>query len=91
MNLSFLREREGQKYLILIFFLLLSLIIFILGREFFLKKSPPPINQPLLEIPREIKIDFQIFNNPIFQNLKDLPPLPSFQEGPGKKNPFLPG
>lgn len=89
MAISFIEERKKQKKLIgiLIIVVLITLIIWWQG---FLKKSfPQVIERPVLEF-KKIKINFQVLEKPILEELQPFEKIKPFKGTPGRENPFIP-
>ena len=85
-----LKEQERQKYYLIIFLVLLCLIFLILWQT--LIKGKPVI--PKVELPpvREVKINFNVLNDRLLEDLKSfdvIPPLATPEEGLIRENPFL--
>lgn len=89
MAITFSEEKKSINYvipaLVLIFVLV---IIFFIWRGFFSgaeKLSPQPVVKP-----PEIKINFEIFKNPILKELQPFEEIKPTEETIGRENPFLP-
>jgi len=85
-----LREQERQKYYLIIFLVLLSLIFLILWQT--LIREKPVIPKTELPPAREVKINFNTLNHPLLKDLKlfdVIPPLATPEEGLIRENPFL--
>lgn len=93
MTITFVEKRRRKlRYLLLVLVITILITVIILWRGFFAGKKLPPI-PPLIEvkIPTEkIELNFQIFENPLLEELQMPEPLPSFEEKIGRENPFIP-
>jgi len=95
MVISFTQKRKNQKYLVLVFVALISLIAFVFLSGFFKKEeiTTSMVSQTISKPIPKIEINFNVLENPIFKKLfepfPDLPAgLPSGSVG--RENPFLP-
>jgi len=85
-----LKEQEKQKYYLIIFLVLLSLIFLIFGQTLIEKKPVIP-KAELLPI-REVRINFNVLNHPLLKDLKSFDvilPLATPEESLIRENPFL--
>jgi len=88
MSITFLSEDRKQKYLLLLLGSLFLLAVLVVWYQFFRGPFPPFETQP--EPPRQIMIDFTIFEAPVFLELGNpRPPIP-LPDNVGKVNPFAP-
>jgi len=93
MVITFIQRKKTQKYLVLVFGILIAAIAFVFLSQY-LGEEEVLVEKPLgSEYLPKIKIDFQVLENPILQNLSEPfpelpPPLPSGEFG--RENPFLP-
>jgi hypothetical protein len=87
--LANMSEQKKQKYLIFVFFAVL-LITFLVLLNFFKKPKMP--SSLMISIPqfRQVNIDFQTLENPLFKTLRPFELIPPFSAAPGRENPFLP-
>lgn len=90
MPVSFKEEKKKQKLLILIVIAAIVITIIILWFGVFSKKS----NLNIVEIKpesliQEINVDFNVLNDPIFDDLKIFEEIPKFEGEIGRENPFL--
>lgn len=83
-----IREKQKQKYYLIIFLIIVLIIFLILWQAFLKKKkvtfvveAPPP---------REIKINFQVLEEPALKELRPFEKISPFEETAGRENPFLP-
>lgn len=95
MAITIVEERKTQKYLVIVFGAIILAIVFVLLSRFVKKEE---IVVPSLDSQRprhKIKIQFQILNNPVLDQLVEpFPEIPSmssseFKEMIGKENPFF--
>jgi hypothetical protein len=87
-----LQEEKKQKNLlyVFLFLVLVILVIYFRGKIFdLIKIKKPPIlyTDVILE---KIVINFEIFQNPLFQELQPFERLPEFEGTAGRENPFSP-
>ena len=90
MAIIFQEEIKKQRNLIYIFFFIVIITAIIVWYGFFRKGTPSLENQPELTS-KKVQINFEIFQNPILENLQPfegLPPL-SLDEKFGRENPFF--
>ncbi len=102
MAIIFTQQRQKQKYLILLTATILMVLIFIWWNFLIKPKQKTPVITEKVFTPREIKINFDVFNSPLLQELQPLEQIVPFvenvttpaQEGVsekiGRENPFLP-
>ena len=89
MSITFLPEDRKRKYLVLLLGLLCVLAVLVVWYQFS-KESSLPFFETQPEPPREITIDFTIFEDPAFLELGNpRPPIP-LPDTVGKVNPFVP-
>ena len=83
-------QKRGGKYISVLMVILLFIFITVFVWLRFLKYQPVP-EDPKIIFPelKEIKIDFEVLKNPIFQILEDLPEIIPPEEI-GRENPFMP-
>lgn len=89
MAITFSEEKKSINFLtpalVLIFVLV---IVFFIWRGFF---SGPKKLSPMTAVkPPEIKINFEIFKNPILKELQPFEEIKPTEETIGRENPFLP-
>lgn len=80
------KKLKKQKILLILFGGTILVIIFLVYFNFFYQ----PITKPLLFKVKKINIDFMIFEEEIFQNLKPFLEISPSEESFGRENPFLP-
>lgn len=90
MAITFIKEKKKQQYLI---FVLIGIIGLISVYFVFLKKPgvSPILLVPLPE-PQKIEINFEVLEDPIFEEFQapeEIPPLKDTEEL-GRENPFEP-
>ncbi len=102
MAIVFTQQRQKQKYLIILTVIVLMILIFIWWNFLIKPKKETLIITGKAFAPKEIKINFDVFNNPLLQELQPLEQITPFvesvatptQEGVsekiGRENPFLP-
>lgn len=89
MSITFLPEDRKQKYLVLLLGSLCVLALLVVWFQFF-RESSFPFFETQPEPPRQITIDFTIFEDPVFLELGNpRPPIP-LPDTVGKTNPFAP-
>jgi len=89
MAIVFLKKRKRQKYLLVFLVVLTLAIILIIWSPFKRGVEPFTPSEEVLK-PREIKINFEILENPQLLELQPLPQSPPLEEEIGRGNPFLP-
>jgi len=91
MAIVFVEQIKKQKYLILVFGIVIFLIMAVILWEGFLAKEKPP-EVGIFPIPtKKIKINFEIFKNPLLEELQPIEKIvPETGIKPGRDNPFLP-
>lgn len=87
MAITFIQKRKTQQYLIFVFIALFLITIIILWQGFF-KKEIIPSSGPLKH--SEVKINFEVLKNPIFQDFQPFKEIAPFEGETGRENPFLP-
>ena len=89
MSITFLPEDRKQKYLVLLLGSLCLLAVLVVWYQFF-RESSLPFFETQPEPPRQVMIDFTIFEDPAFLELgSPRPPIP-LPDTVGKRNPFVP-
>lgn len=96
MAINFVKKKKKQKYLVIALAVAVPIIIFIFWYGF-LREEKSPIDRTAIQqesYPR-ISINFQVLENPIFDELESFPELPKFSEISsddklGRDEPFLP-
>ena len=91
MALNFLQEKKKQKIVLAALVIVVLVTSVVLWRGFFTTESAPEIRQSSgANSLKRADIDFNLFNNPIFEKIQaPLPPAP-LPEVIGRENPFLP-
>jgi len=89
MAVKFIKERKKQRYLIIGFGIMLVVISVVLWLGYFKKEKPiaPSVSVAPL---REIKINFEVLENPFLKELQPFVEISSFVGEKGRENPFLP-
>lgn len=81
-------KKKRQKYLIFILGIVVVLVAFVVWYNFFAGPATlPPEITPVK--PREIKINFEVLENPILEALQPFEEIPPFEEEVGRENPFI--
>lgn len=93
---DFVSQKKKQRNLIIILLLVFAVTIGVLFQGFFTGGDEVlPEEESYVKKP-EIKLDFDILEDPIFDNLNSFPEIEPFQENAttgeviGRENPFLP-
>ncbi len=100
MAIVFLQERKTQKNLIFIFGIVILITAFVIWQEFFKKGKETSFVEGVQTFSKkEVKINFEIFKNPILEKLQPFTEIGPFratlpaEEKPegklGRENPFL--
>ena len=89
MAITFIPQNRRQQYLLSLLGAIVLLGFGIWGYQF-VRKEPFSLFQSQLPLPRQVQIDFSVFEKPVFLELGEARPpiLPSDQVG--KPNPFAP-
>ncbi|MBU3942745.1 hypothetical protein KKA24_02045 [Patescibacteria group bacterium] len=91
MPINFKEEKKKQKYLIGIVFLVILITVSILWFGVLKKENPSTIiNIKPVNFIKEIDVDFDALDDPIFDGLKIFEEIPKFEGEVGRENPFLP-
>jgi hypothetical protein len=91
MAITFLEKRKRSKNLIIVFVALLLITLFVIWWGFFREET-------LLLLPeeefvptfRKPAINFQLLEDPIFEEFEPFEKLPLFEGEIGRENPFIP-
>ncbi len=90
MAIVFLQERKTQKNLIFIFGIVLIITVFVIWQGFFKKEKTATFFEEVLTLPRkEVKINFEIFKDPLLEKLQSFTEISPLKETPGRENPFI--
>lgn len=102
MAIVYIQQKKVQRNLILALFAILLIAGLIVWQGFF-RKGEGVLPEATIVMPREeIKINFEIFKNPLFQSLQLFSDIQPFKESTstlrgriieeklGRENPFLP-
>ena len=87
MAITFKKQIRRQRNLIFVFLVLVSITIFIVWRNQSLEEEP---STEFATGFREIKLDFEIFENSFFKELQPIERVPDFKGELGRENPFAP-
>ena len=89
MAVNFIKERKKQRYLIIGFGIMLVVISVILWSGYFKKEKP--ITLPVSAVlSKEIKINFEVLENPFLKELQPFVEISPFVGEKGRENPFAP-
>lgn len=86
---DFRRQKKKQKYLLIIVVLIMLTISGVLYFGFFGEDESIVEITPITSI-KEININFNILENPLFEKIKPFEKIPEFEGEVGRENPFLP-
>ncbi len=89
MAIAFIKERKKQKYFMLIAVAMLGVALVVLYLGYFKKEKPIPPSVSATAY-REIKINFEVLENPFLKGLQLFEKVPVFGGQKGRENPFLP-
>ena len=89
MVVKFIKERKRQKYLIVGLGAIVIVIIIVLWYGY-LREEKPVAPPTLVTPPEEIKINFEVLENPFLKELQPFIEIPSVIGEKGRENPFLP-
>lgn len=92
--------KKEQRNLILVFIVLILIWVIIIWWGFFKNKAPVPnevvpngvvIDEvvPHKEVPKKIRINFEVLRLPILEKLEPFPEIEPFEQEIGRKNPFV--
>jgi len=88
MAVNFIKERKKQRYLIIGFGIMLIAISVILWLGYFKKEKP--ITLPVSTVlSKEIKINFEVLENPFLKELQPFVEISPFVGEKGRENPFI--
>lgn len=90
MPVNFLQQRKRQKFLVPIVLAVLGLTFIVLWFGYFKKKEAPTevgVSAPVLQ---EIKINFEVLENPLLKELQSFEEITPYEGSIGRENPFLP-
>jgi len=100
MAIVFLQEKKTQKNLIIIFIIVMAITVFVIWRGLFKKnESALPVEELQIFPKKEVKINFNVFKNPILAELQIFTEIIPFKETTstqtkipeklGRENPFI--
>ena len=90
MAIVFLQKRKTQKNLIFIFGIMVLITAFVIWQEFFKKgKETSFIEEVQTFSKKEVKINFEIFKDPLLEKLQSFTEIGPLKETPGRENPFI--
>lgn len=87
MAIVFTQERKKQKYLILVLLLIILVAAAVVWWGFLRTEKPPIVVPPSW---KEVKINFDVLEIPLLEELKIFEKIAPFEGQPGRENPFLP-
>ena len=101
MAIVFFQEKKTQKNLIFIFGIVLMITVFVIWQGYFKKEKETSFVEGVRTFSKkEVKINFEIFKNPILEKLQPFTEISPFLATPpagekpevklGRENPFLP-
>jgi len=90
MPINFIQQRKKQKYLTIVVIVVLIITAVILWFGYFKKSEPVSGEIPLINVVREIEIDFDVLKSEFLQESQVFEKIPSFEGEIGRDNPFLP-
>ncbi len=90
MPINFIQEKKKQKYLIISFGIILLVSLVVLWFGYFKKAKPVSRQVSINHYYREIKIDFDIFENALLKEFQPFEKIAPFEGERGRENPFLP-
>ena len=88
MAITFQKQLKKQRTLFIVFIGLVAITILIIFGGNIIRRQPSP--EELLVRFKKIKIDYGIFENPLFKELNSIERIPSFEGERGRENPFIP-
>lgn len=89
MTITFIPEARKQRYLLMLLGAVLVGALGLVWYKFF-RETPVFTYQTQPPPPREIQIDFSVFEDPAFRELGAARPAIPFPSEVGKRNPFFP-
>ncbi len=89
MAITFYQKRKVQRYLILAFILVLLITVVVLWLGFRKKEAVPPEEEPFRP-EKEIKINFELLEEPLLKELEKFGDAEPFEGKVGREQPFLP-
>jgi hypothetical protein len=86
---SFIKSsQKRQRYLLFIFVVVVLVIAFVVWNYFLVGRPEPSTFIPIP--PPEVKINFELLDNPDLDNLQPFKVIQPFEGTPGRENPFVP-
>ncbi len=86
---NFLEQKQKQRYLILFLLAVVLLTLFIVWKGFLKKPSTPEVAVQV-SLPPRTEINFEIFKNPLLQELQPFEEIKPLEGEKGRENPFIP-
>ena len=92
MAIQFTQQKKKQKILIIAFGIVLLVTSVVVWYGFFRDDTPSFVPSPTVTAPapREISINFSLLESLAFQELRPFERISPYEEGTGRRNPFLP-
>jgi len=90
MAITFIQQRQKQKYLILLTIILVIITLVFIWQNFLAKPKEPIPSEEKVFTPKELKINFETLNSPILKELQPFEEIPPFEGAIGRENPFIP-
>lgn len=96
MPIAFYQKRKIQQYLIPVFIVVLLTTTAVLWMGFRKKQVPSPEAAEVFRPEKEVKINFEVLENPLLQQLEPFEKIKPFEETsrpderPGRTSPFSP-
>lgn len=95
MAIVFIEQQKRQQYLLFAFIFIVLVTLIVIWRGFLVQ--PPPkeaeVSVPAKPVLPEIKIDFNLFEDPFFENVQEFPTILPFEATGdfqlGRENPFI--
>ncbi len=88
MAIIFQEQIKKQKNLIFIFFALIVIIAIIVWKGYYADESLE--SNLILKQPKKIKVNLEIFEDPLLELFKPIEKIPEFEGEVGRENPFFP-
>ena len=90
MPVNFFQQRKRQKFLAPIVLIVLGLTFIILWFGYFKKEEPSTEVEVSTSVLQEIKINFEVLENPLLKELQPFAEITPYEGPIGRENPFLP-
>ncbi|MBI1971493.1 MAG: hypothetical protein HYS52_01425 [Candidatus Wildermuthbacteria bacterium] len=86
---TLLGQRKKQQILLIAFLGILLVTSAILWKGFLGSPAPEVLPQRVVPSERKVEVDFEFFNDPLFEEIGQPPPPPKVPEELGRENPFV--